>query len=351
MKVVFKVGLFLFMLTLLSPLVFASWVKDSSSGNWGDVVSRTSWEVYNSDGEVGNSWWYYDVNNFSGYYCVYNFSWFYAISYGWWEVQIDKSFQVLWNFSNIYVWVGCYNTLNWGGWINNDWVYAGVSENNSAFSYDWWCWWATKTARVGCEFDNKMSSVKVYVVKNNDTSVRVAVVVDRGYNDEVLLVDSEFSVSSSWWDSMRIEMRLFHDGRGGFRGGLWDVVYSDSEFNPSISGGSSDSSPFNDFFHNVLGIFQKALPSWLSDYLEGFSVWFGGLLPLANMLVNAGIVVLPFTPFLVLFWLLDAVFTSVKEGSFTPVGQCVSSIWDVAGQIAGLIVHIAQTIYDFIHFW
>jgi hypothetical protein len=51
------------------------------------------------------------------------------------------------------------------------------------------------------------------------------------------------------------------------------------------------------------------------------------------------------------FWFLDACFTSMSMGSFTPVGSAVSMVYSLFAQIANLIVTAFQTIYDFIHFW
>ena len=75
------------------------------------------------------------------------------------------------------------------------------------------------------------------------------------------------------------------------------------------------------------------------------------MFPLVGVILNVGIQFLPYAPLLLLFWIVDAGITSVATGSFSPIGVCVATIWSVMSQLVNAIVSIAQTIYDFIHFW
>lgn len=64
--------------------------------------------------------------------------------------------------------------------------------------------------------------------------------------------------------------------------------------------------------------------------------------------VNTG---LPFLPLILVFWVLDAIITSVTTGNLQPIGNVFLSIYDFIRGVVQTIANIVSTIWDYVTFW
>lgn len=108
-------------------------------------------------------------------------------------------------------------------------------------------------------------------------------------------------------------------------------------------------------FWNVLSGTASEIQIRLKPYAEFFgwlgrhvSYWFQVAGSIIVRFVEIG---LPLFPFFVLFWFIDALTTSIYEGSFEPVGYVMITIYDFIRGVVQTIANILSTIWDYITFW
>lgn len=338
------------LMLLLSPLVFAGWVEDSYSGDW-IAKNRAYWGADGGDG-FGDMYWSYDEYVFEGYEASINFTQFSSYR-NWWDYQDNKKVVLLWNFSNIYVYVNFLEQHNLFGWIQDRWVQVATSENSTAFTASadfWWNPFAIQTERD--DFLNFPSYVKVYMDKISATEVQIVILNCRvDTTDNVLLWDETYSVSADWFANNNMTFSVMHSGYGSFFGGMSDSIHT-SPFSPDY-GDTEDIQGFGiwDFIDNLLGGALRVLPSWLQDQVAMLGGWFGWLISAVPFFSQFIGMVLPILPYFLLFWILDAVASCVLTGNISPLGVCFSTILHLGSSVVGVLVTIMGTIYDFIHFW
>lgn len=339
----------LILLLSLSPIVFAGWDEVSVSGEWG-VCSRISWSVGYDDG-VGEALWKYDDFMFEGYESSIKFSYFSSSKANWWDYQDNKRVTLLWNFSDIYVYVSFLEQHNLFGYIEDRWVQVATSEDSTAFTTSadfWWNPFGVQTERD--DFRNFPSTVEVVMDKISATEVRIVILNCRDDTvNDVLMWDSTYVVSADWFAHNNLTLSIYHAGHGTFCGGMSDTVY-ETEFSPSYDD-TEDIQGFGiwDFIDNLLGGAVRVLPSWLQDFVGMLGGWFS-MFNLSFITQFLG-VVFPILPYFLLFWILDAVASCIFTGNVSPLGVCFSTILHFGSSVVGVLVSIVSAIYDFFHFW
>ncbi|MCJ7767837.1 hypothetical protein MUP79_05565, partial [Candidatus Bathyarchaeota archaeon] len=136
---------------------------------------------------------------------------------------------------------------------------------------------------------------------------------------------------------------------GSIRGGMVDEFTSSG-----FSGETTDNRGigfWQQLSHDLFSTVSSILPSWLTDYISQFASWGGYILGFLSIVWGIITSVAPYLPFILLFWILDAALTSVNQGSFTPLGTCIMTMYDWGTQLIGVLVAIGNAIYSFIKFW
>jgi len=106
-----------------------------------------------------------------------------------------------------------------------------------------------------------------------------------------------------------------------------------------------------DFFSSLIQTVNKILPQWLKDSLAtiwGFFSFVGSIFMLVLNIVG---LIMPHIGFIILFWILDAIITSVNEGNLQPIGNVFTSIFEIGRGIYQTIANIIEAIWNVIHFW
>jgi len=89
----------------------------------------------------------------------------------------------------------------------------------------------------------------------------------------------------------------------------------------------------------TVGVWMSAVANGRSARLGG-----GGLAPPNHLLRG-------FFRMSSVFYFMDIVSTSVEQGSFESIGKFAITFYGVLAGVVHALVLIAQTVYDFIHFW
>lgn len=335
-----------FLCFLLVVPAFGGWSTDSISGNW-IVADRHVFRAGDGDGEAVFS--NLAVANFSGYSVCLNFSQFKNHA-AWFDLfQVEKTCKFFWNVSGIYVDLEFGDVHNLGGLLDNYWVYFASSQNRSDFGVSWWDWGSTKQGRDHWDFVNDV--FYVYVVLVNSTAVRVSEWKDKGvlHGGMTQLCSSVYEVASNWSASVDISLNVHDSGNGVFFCNFGDSVGGASE--PSSFDVVTPDNPLWNFFSNLNGLFGHVLPKWMTDFIGSLSGWFGWLQPVLGALWGALLMVLPFLPFLLLMYVVDAGVASFSQGSFQPIGAVFTSLYQLGSQAIGALVSIVSAVWSFIKFW
>lgn len=347
----FAIGVMAFtmMIALVFP-VFADWNEVDYSGDW-YVRERNHW-VAEPDMNSGESYWEYNNFVFEGYEASINFTQFKSYRH-WWEYQDNKKVVLLWNFSNIYIYINFLEQHNLFGWIQDRWVQVATSENSTAFTTSadfWWNPFAIQTQRD--DFFNYPTYVKIYMDKVSATEVQIIIMNCRTDTSHfVLMWNNTYTVSADWFAHNNLTFSIMHDNYGLFDGGMSDIIHT-TPFSPDyeVTEGVKGFGIW-DFIDNLIGGAIRSLPNWLQEQIFTLGSWFNRFVDMLPTIWNFVLEIIPILPYILLFWVLDAVFTSIHEGNIKPLGICFSTIINTGASVINGLVSILHTIYDFIHIW
>lgn len=346
----------------------------SSSGNWSltsadgiwDEWNRTSWHVWNqNDQQYGNMTYQRFINDFQGYHTTINFTDFTMGKGAWWWLDSEKRFYFalqLQGSSNFCLrfWVRFSEGTNTWGILRDRMVWAGAYANFSDHSGVYYAGLEYENIfnqpvnAKGTYFDtwNGMSNyLDLYVWKGSNNTVKYQInMVKASESLPVRLVSGQFdNIPATWFNTVGVSEYFKHEGLGSIRGGMTD------SFDTSGFNGEATDKRSIDFWsqltHDFYSIASSVLPKWLTDYISQFASWGGYILGFLSIVWGIITSVAPYLPFILLFWLLDAALTSVNQGSFTPLGICIMTIYDWGTQLIHVLVAIGNAIYSFIKFW
>jgi hypothetical protein len=312
--------------------------------------------MQNNGGDTTVVYQYANITDFAYYRVNLNFSMFFN-TIAWWQFENAKNWNFVWNISSvdsdICVSVNFEEIHNLGGLQGNLWVYYATSANRSDYvnAIQWYNWWNIHYERTHWLPNN--DDFFVYVFMLSDTSVGVKVYKEVGLVENVELLSKTYEgLASGWNDNVTITESVRVEGDGSAM-----CLYSDSIFtsgSPDLPFGATPvvgENIFYNFFSNLGQVASNVLPDWLRGNVMLITEYAGIALNIIWVLLTSVSVMLPLLGMMLFFWFLDAVGTSVSEGSFTPVGTFASTIYGLFAHVANLIVTAFQTIYDFIHFW
>lgn len=154
-----------------------------------------------------------------------------------------------------------------------------------------------------------------------------------GLNYDNAVWNETFEVEPSFWDNANFTVYVAHEGCG-----YVDVTFTGLEIN------NLDYYQFVDY-----GQYDTE-NDWLSQawaVLVGIYEVVKSLFSLASGLF---VVIAPITPFVFLFWLFDAVLTSIYHMSFKPLGTVIQKIWDFVLKVYQLAINSVSAIGDLLPF-
>jgi hypothetical protein len=310
------------------------------------------------------------IVNFTGYDAMFAFPYLRAIQgASWWfwndkTVTMDFSFTDAHNQSHrVDVWIQMKSHEQNFGAIVGQSVKATVRVDESPTNFD--NNWGNTSLTGGGEIhhiilsseDNyilKDGYVRILAKKTNDTSLFVSVYNYQPDNHVLSsLFNATIDVSSSLFDEALPFLMVTHEGHGEFQGNMISqTFYSGSEeltvpYSTDVHRQWGMMDWIWQMFNSVTGIF----PPWLRDYITGFANWFYWLMPVVNIVTTIIVQLAPYFPFIMLFYIIDVVYTSIEEGSVQPIGSLVMSVYSLAAAVIGTLVSIGQAAYDLIHFF
>lgn len=339
---------------LLSSVTFGAWDDYPISGSW-NSISSSSWNANTGQGN-GETWFFYEgVLNFSAYKANVTLSTLNALRANWWDFSSEKHLRLLWNFSGVHLYVDFEDEkTNWGV-SQYRFVHVGSSNVSTAFTTGgnnlWWNPFGVQTNKDDFGFFPSNSlEISVFYV-DAESLVRCVVWNHRADRSSPVLMLNTSYVVAGGWRTQTVQMRLQHEGLGYVNGWLDDEIVEDGFTFTDQTTEEIQGFGFWDFVNQFWGSVTGTFPAWLKEAVDGFASltpWFWEILASFWSMV---LVVLPFMPYILGLYVLDAVTTSVSTGSIQPIGNVMLQLYGLASGLVGVIVGIADTIYSFIKFW
>ena len=337
-------------ITLWGNWTTTDWTETAIAGQWRSA-NRTEWQATLSQEDGVMNWTRYVVN-FTGYHAQINFTQFRMERKEWWWMFSDKDF--FWCLeingsahSNVIIQFTFHEITNTWGLIKDKFLNSKVAANDTSSYYgpgnpqNYW---------EDYNLLSQLNYVDLYVWRDGNNMRVVATYVKDP--TPILLENYTFALSPDFWQYAKLSLYFKHTGYGYFTGGMNDVTYFDSSYSPSLYITTGRGYDFwGQIVHDLSSIGNTILPKWLLDWVGQITSWGSWLLGIMATFFSFAVTVVPMIPMIVGFYVLDAGIRSVHEGSFEPIGYVLQSIYGFVTQIIGVLVAIAQTIYDFIHFW
>lgn len=342
------------------PLSFA-WTEVSYTGSW-DVRERKNWQCDLHGGLYAYAdgvsiWEDTTASNFAGYHTTVNSSYIDAVRLAWWHVRSEVRIDVLFTFTGtsdtLYALLRMRNCEESWGFIDDDWMSTILDNDTSNWGGyllgDVNPYGTTEYLDNGVYYPSGYLELWLYNDGNDNAILEVQLVTS---TSNIALHTANFTVNANFWtDAVTIQERVYHNGYGYFMSGLDDTIYTGS-YSPSIPEGTPITGyGFLDFISDLTGTISKAIPDFLRQYLNLFTSWASGLLGFLGVIWASVVWITPVLPLILLFYILDAVISSVLSRSIQPVGIVFTRIVEIGVTVASFIVSIANYIYDVIHFW
>ena len=345
-KLLFSIFFMLFIFSI--PLAYASWYQDNIDGDW-SYCTRSEFAYLSGGFSEGSVQWHSDnVSDFQGYIGTINFSLFESQRSSWYALTTYKDVIFDWYFegngSSLYIRVGFQHWQNNFGLTSGLCInYAWATDNKTAFDNNLWISTYTEDYDLG-------TNVKLYVYLNNSKlhAELYNYRSDLSKPEKYELWNNE--VNSNWGSQVYVVFGISHYNWGRFHGYYSDVFQAVTELPESASWTEEQGADFwrliNDFKQNVLNFGNRI---W--QYINQMWSWFYFLYNILAIVWNAVTLSIQFLPFIILFWFLDAIMTSVNEGDLHPIGKVFMTIYTFTASLISAIINILHTIYDVVHFW
>jgi len=345
------------MIAGISP-AFAEWqliTPESERGSW-EICERTHWKE-NLESTIGFAEWDNNtetITNFTGYYATVRFTELNvgATGWGWWENYAVLQFSLWLNFTGV---GGDKIVLNldfkrridlWGA-IGGMGVLSCVRENLP--------YWGTEAGTLNYEYDPLFSFAGYTEVFFYRDGGNLTVAVYNYYSlleNPTKLTVASFAVGEAWFTDVSFNVAVRHQG---FHPHNFEGFLENEDFNYTLG----ELPTPKELGESVIDLFVRglintveAIPQWLRSMLDMVYGWLKYLTDLsAGMLFTIVSAVIPFLPYILVFYVVDAGVTSITSGSFQPIGIAFLNLYGFAVSIISGIIGAIQTIYDFIHFW
>ena len=330
------------------------WIEISKEGYW-NTCERVHWEKNDPIIAEGTAVWQTSVFNFTGYEAIINFTEFYSARSHWWDEWSWQQFHITFKFQSTQT--GRY-VLFWVGLRDYQWRWGLFSERKAGAlsflneTHDWE--WFGNGHNFDVDYGLNPDYLKIILTFNgSSTIITAAYIYPHGKEPPLLFLKREFHINPNEFLNITITQTVYHTGHGGFKGYLYDQIYGNWEI-PQLPPSKIwiiEKNPFLKFTEGVKYFFGKLLPGWITGIVDTARSWGAFFVDLLVLLGSAVIQFFPFFPLIFLFWLFDAILTSIIEGNLQPIGNAVMTIYNTVRGIVTAIVNLAQTIWSIIKFW
>jgi len=333
--------------------VYADWTQVSKSGDW-SVCERTHWEQTDIEDSQGVASWQTTIENFTGYYAKIDIYEIATYKLAWWHFAYWKYLYLTWDFTSdlsntITVTIRIGAQASWWGLLYGTSVLVSeIKWNGESFG-------EINPGKEGV-YPPRFVEFYLWADKENSTVTgKVYFWIPENSNPYLLGSFEHEITSDEFYNSTLIDFQVRHEGSGIFNAEMKDTIKTQGEWGYTFPTPIEETPAFNqiwnNFWYTVGEWFGKALPGWAQNFiatLRGYADFFISLIVLIG---QSALQFFPFFPLIFLFWLLDAIITSVAEGNLQPVGNAVMTIYNTLRGIVGVIANIAETLWSIIKFW
>ena len=343
-------------LLLILPILFlffvtpvcADWSQVSIEGDW-SVCERTHWEQNDVEVSEGTARWEISIQNFSGYKAIINFTELYTRRLEWWWESAAKYVDIYFKFrSNL---TGNYITI-WVGFKDYQYRWGLFGGRKVGVLCEWN---GTLDGYYITDYNLNPSYVEVYLTFNGTKNILItAFLYEPSKTEPYLLMKYDYDILENEFWNITLTQTVKHRECGFFKGFLYDQIYGNWE-TPSLPESALlpyyEANPIWQFVDAVKYTFGTVLPGAVMNLINLAGSWASFFTDLIVLVGQSAIQFFPFFPLIFLFWLLDAIITSVYVGNLQPVGNAVMTIYNTLRGVVSAIVSIAETIWSIIKFW
>ena len=356
-------------------VVFAGGLLVSSAWAWSSATVSGDWQEGskalfqgNDNDETGLISYSQSMTNFSGVYASINITDLHLTRRNWWDMEANKELWLCFYLNsssssiNVSVYIKFSEYTNTWGLIKDKMVASGLfwncTSDEAIFNRYVTSYQVNNPVGYGTQYFsnydplNRQYFLELYLSREGD-GLRMRSLWNRGVQDPNLLVNSTLALPHNFFETCTLYLFIKHKGSGSFSGMENDVIYDNVPFSPSLpeTTGPSQSGFFGTLVHDLYSIATSILPKSIVDTVLQFGQWAGTMGVVAFSFLGALTVVLPMVPLIMLFYAFDVGISSVRSGSFKPVGDFMHTIYSVLAGVVGVIVSVASTIYQYIKWW
>jgi len=352
MKAKIFIGLWLVLLLCFIPYVKADWSLVEKSGDWA-ICEPNHWKAVAGQYEGKALWSYGTLTNFTGYYGSIHIddinAW--VTSPFPWDSSAGKDVYVWFEFigtnTNVKVGILFDKHVDVYGLLGKSRVWGCILVNSTEYNFAY-----SIPSLLGSD-----NYVEVWVVKeNNILKVKIYHYASLLENPS-LLKELDIEVGESWFSNVSMKLMVYHITWGGWTSrndGCFEaqLVSEDFQFSPSTFPTPKPLSEniWDDFIRGIINM-VNAIPDWIRGVLNYLYEGLKWITSIFITFFGMAFQMLPLFFPIIIFWFIDAVITSIEEGSFTPIGNMVYSLYDFIRGVIQTLANIIETIWDILTFW
>jgi len=139
-----------------------------------------------------------------------------------------------------------------------------------------------------------------------------------------------FTVSDSFWNNFTVNLYVSHEGTGKFQYFVDELIVQNSPIDPIQTG------------------LAPQTEDWITKTWQFITGIWDILTQMFSLAVTLFLAIVPWLPWLFLFWLIDVIIKSINTGSFTPIGYALQAIIGFITQVYALVISLLQAIAELI---
>jgi hypothetical protein len=334
--------------------VSADWTIVYETGSWDEITLNHFRDDWKASYTYGRKDFQTNITNFSGLYSQIYFSYLDTVKTDWWVEGAEKAFHLWFNVTDnlgnsILLNVGFWDQFRlWGAiWKRECGGYVGINETefNPAYYHTYLYDLYPETVETYLWFNRSANRVYWKILCWKDSTPFILTEMNPEWNETFVQIGEDA------FKNVTITIIYAHEGWGKLNG-YHNFEIKTETYEPSPPSGLNPVSgePIL-FLEGLQNFFRKILPSWLQAWLASFNQWFAWLFGIIGIVWGAVSMSFPFIPVIILFWFVDAMFTSMNEGNLHPIGNVFMTMYDIIRAIIQTLVNIANTIWSIIKFW
>jgi hypothetical protein len=161
-------------------------------------------------------------------------------------------------------------------------------------------------------------------------------------NRNLMMYNENYTNSANFWDNATAKLYIGFQGSGAFNFTFTDLKVVENPETINI-GDTNLLIPQGNTI-NIINYLPEPLKT-IALFIIGFVNIIIGLLSLAVQGIGY---VLPYTPWILILYLIDACYTSYQQKSFTPIGTALTTLYTLAITTFNVLITIAQFLWSMI---